>query len=131
MRKPLAQPLDEQLTGHLRELERLARIARLVGMPARAALRINTSKGLSKAGGGSAGGHVAACTGTVPGFEGEEETVSSVPDCLVLFNPALDTTAPRIRRLIGEGARRLSPVHHVRRGAPPTILFHGNPEVSL
>jgi diaminopimelate decarboxylase len=39
----------------LRELERLARIAKLVGVPARAALRVNTSVGLSKAGGGSAG----------------------------------------------------------------------------
>lgn len=38
-----------------RELERLARIARLVGMPARAALRINTATGLSRAGGESAG----------------------------------------------------------------------------
>lgn len=39
----------------LRELERLGRIARLVGIPARAALRINTSAGLSRVGGGSAG----------------------------------------------------------------------------
>ena len=34
----------------LRELERLSRIARLVGIPARAALRINTSVGLSRSG---------------------------------------------------------------------------------
>jgi len=39
----------------LRELSRLGRIARLLGVPGRAALRINTTKGLSKAGGGSAG----------------------------------------------------------------------------
>ncbi|MBN2565404.1 MAG: diaminopimelate decarboxylase [Candidatus Eisenbacteria bacterium] len=39
----------------LRELERLSRIAGLVGVPARAALRINTSVGLSKSGTGSAG----------------------------------------------------------------------------
>jgi diaminopimelate decarboxylase len=39
----------------LRELERIARIARLLGVPARAALRINTSVGLAKPGEGSAG----------------------------------------------------------------------------
>ncbi|MCK4408474.1 MAG: hypothetical protein KAW67_00215, partial [Candidatus Eisenbacteria sp.] len=39
----------------LRELERVGRIARLVGIPARVALRINTAVGLSKSGGGSAG----------------------------------------------------------------------------
>jgi diaminopimelate decarboxylase len=39
----------------LRELERISRIARLLGVPARAALRINTSVGLSRSGEGSAG----------------------------------------------------------------------------
>ncbi len=38
-----------------RELERLTRISKLVGVPARVALRLNTSAGLSKSGGGSAG----------------------------------------------------------------------------
>jgi len=41
------------------------------------------------AGGGSAGGHVAAATGTTRGFEeeGEDLRISSSPDALVLFNP--------------------------------------------
>ena len=39
------------------------------------------------AGGGSAGGHVAACTGTVPGFEPKDAKVSSRPQVMVLFNP--------------------------------------------
>ena len=38
-----------------RELARIAHISRLVGVPARVALRINTSAGLSVTGGGSAG----------------------------------------------------------------------------
>ncbi len=38
-----------------RELTRIAHISRLVGVPARVALRINTSAGLSSSGGGSAG----------------------------------------------------------------------------
>jgi len=39
----------------LRELARLGRVTKLLGLPARAALRINTTVGLSKTGGGSAG----------------------------------------------------------------------------
>jgi len=39
----------------MRELERVAHLARLVGIPARVALRVNTAKGLTKTGGGSAG----------------------------------------------------------------------------
>ncbi len=44
------------------------------------------------AGGGSAGGHVAAATATTKAFneEGEDTSVSCVPDALVLFNPVFD-----------------------------------------
>ena len=46
------------------------------------------------ASGGSAGGHVAACTGVIAGLEeeGEDVNVSSVPNAMILFNPCLDTT---------------------------------------
>ena len=90
------------------------------------------------AGGGSAGGHIAAATGTLPDFDEptEDAMISSVPDALVLFNPAL-TLAPiegvdlkgfgttvGAERLGTEPAK-LSPTHHVKRGTPPTIIFHG------
>lgn len=44
------------------------------------------------AGGGSAGGHVAAAAGTLSGYEepGEDLAVSSRPDALVLFNAVFD-----------------------------------------
>ena len=44
------------------------------------------------AGGGSAGGHVAAATGNCPELEepGEDTKISSQPDALVLFNPVYD-----------------------------------------
>ncbi len=91
------------------------------------------------AGGGSAGGHVAAAIGMVPGFEakGENHEVSSVPNALLLFNPAVvlapipgkfevpdDKAADRMKRM-GVQAEKLSPYHHVRKGLPPTIIFHG------
>ena len=79
--------------------------------------------------GGSAGGHVAACTGVIEGYEqeGEDATISSVPNAMVLFNPVIDTTAK------GYGAQHfqkgketeLSPCHHVSKGIAPTIVFHG------
>ena len=91
------------------------------------------------AGGGSAGGHVAAAIGTISGFEakGEDHDVSSVPNALLLFNPAVvlaqipgkfevpaDKAASRMERM-GVEAEKLSPYHHVRKGLPPTIIFHG------
>ena len=44
------------------------------------------------AGGGSAGGHLAACTATIEGFNaaGDPQGISAVPNALVLFNPAVN-----------------------------------------
>lgn len=87
------------------------------------------------AAGGSAGGHVAACTGVIAGTEesGEKTTISSVPNAMILFNPVLDTTDK------GYGAKAfkpeqqtdLSPCHHVRRGIVPTIIFHGTADKTV
>ena len=76
------------------------------------------------AGGGSAGGHVAATTGVIDGLDeaGEDTSVSSVPNALVLFNPATDISKSQ---RWGDRAMEGSPLHHVDRGDPPTIVFHG------
>jgi acetyl esterase len=88
------------------------------------------------AGGGSAGGHVAAAAALIAGFDepGEDLSVSSVPDALLLFNPVIDTTETGWQpgaRLLAERAEELSPVHHVRAGAPPTLLFHGTADATV
>jgi acetyl esterase/lipase len=79
------------------------------------------------AAGGSAGGHIAACTGIVPGVEssGEDAAVSSKPDALVLFNPVLDAgmLAPRLGG--EEAARRITPNAHLEKGAPPALILFG------
>lgn len=85
------------------------------------------------AGGGSAGGHLAACTAILDGFNEPQENlkVSAAPFALVLFNPLLDTTesgyAPLARSLrdLNLNPVDFSPAHHIRKGLPPTILFHG------
>jgi acetyl esterase/lipase len=97
-------------------------------------LGVNSAK--VAAGGGSAGGHVAAAIATVPGFEKDEKT-SSVPNALLLFNPALilaevpgkfEVSAEKMasrKERIGTDPQKISPYHHLRKGVPPTIIFHG------
>ncbi len=79
------------------------------------------------ASGGSAGGHIAACTFTIPGFdaEGEDTSISCRPNLLVLFNPVLNTVPVGERFGMGEMARRISPNHHLSEDIPPTIIFFG------
>lgn len=81
------------------------------------------------AGGGSAGGHVAAATGFCEGFEaeGEDHSVSSKPNALVLFNPVYDNAKEG-----GYGYDRIkawfpaiSPAHNITPDDPPAIVFLG------
>ncbi|MCY4187009.1 MAG: alpha/beta hydrolase [Bryobacterales bacterium] len=77
------------------------------------------------AGGGSAGGHVAAATGVINGLEGKGENtaVSSKPNALLLFNPVTDLSGRSGRW--GEDPESGSPLQHVDAQDPPAILFHG------
>ncbi|MEM8713895.1 MAG: alpha/beta hydrolase fold domain-containing protein, partial [Planctomycetota bacterium] len=56
------------------------------------AAEIGVDPGRLAAGGGSAGGHVAAAIATVNGFNADQDdlSVSCVPEALVLFNPVFD-----------------------------------------
>jgi len=81
------------------------------------------------AGGGSAGGHVAAATGVLAGLDDPEEdaSISSKPDALVLFNPVFDNGPngyghARVR----QRWREISPLHNLERGGPPTTVFFGS-----
>lgn len=82
------------------------------------------------ASGGSAGGHIAACTWTAAGLEGEGEdtTISARPNLLVLYNPVLRCTDERIAERMGsqEMAERISPNLHLGKDTPPAILFYGS-----
>ena len=80
------------------------------------------------AGGGSAGGHVAAATGTVPGLEedGEDTSVSSLPNALVLFNPVFDNGPMGYgHSRVKDRFREISPIHNLSKKTPPTIVFLG------
>lgn len=91
------------------------------------------------AAGGSSGGHLAACTALLKDFDEKNEdlSISSVPNALVLFNPALDLSHIVEKSLNNQvrdwhqKALEISPVHHVYSGAPPTIIIHGTTDESI
>lgn len=100
------------------------------------------------AAGGSAGGHIACCTAAIDGFDhpGENPHVSSRPDALALFNPAVMLAAienpdsstgfnqERMRELherMGVDPKLLSPVHHISPGMPPTLIVHGEADTTV
>ena len=80
------------------------------------------------AGGGSAGGHVAAATGNCLGLEEKEENlkISSKPDALVLFNPVYDNSSKGYGHdRVKPKWKEISPLHNIAKGSPPTIVFLG------
>lgn len=92
-------------------------------------------------GGGSAGGHLAACVSVMDDFNAKTDDleVSAKPDAMVLFNPGMalapheglsDAYLARIRG--GEGGKRsnvsvekLSPLTYAERKQAPCIMFFG------
>ena len=99
------------------------------------------------AGGGSAGGHTACCTALIHGLDadGEDIGISSVPNALALFNPAVmldrldgfglggisEEKVADIATRTGVPAVDISPIHHVRKNMPPTIIFHGMADTTV
>jgi acetyl esterase/lipase len=83
------------------------------------------------AGGGSAGGHLAAATATIESLneDGDDLEVSARPDALILFNPALDLNLPGMEKSwggeIAQKISAISPIEHVTGNLPPTLVFHG------
>lgn len=80
------------------------------------------------AGGGSAGGHLAAALGVgLPrAGAGTGDGQPARPDALLLFNPMLDLSPGQPDHdLVGLDWRGLSPLHHVGPGMPPTLVLNG------
>lgn len=89
-------------------------------------LNVNAKK--IAASGGSAGGHLAAVCGNCPTLDevGEDLTISSKANALVLFNPVFDNGPDGFcHERMGERWQEISPAHNIKKGAPPTIVFLG------
>jgi len=94
--------------------------------------------------GGSAGGHLAASVATLPGLDDakDDKSVSCLPNALVLYNPGTVMAPFPGLDLKGFGAgldkskfgcepTEISPLHHVKKGTPPTIIFHGKADTTV
>jgi len=90
------------------------------------------------ASGGSAGGHLAACTGTISGFGSDER-----PNAMILFNPACtlapiagweppgDKAVDLSTERFGVEAQVISPAHHIGPHTPPTLILHGKQDTTV
>lgn len=89
------------------------------------------------ASGGSAGGHLAASTGTISGIGSDER-----PNAMILFNPACtlapiaDWQPPGAKAALsverfGVEAKVISPAHHIGPHTPPTLILHGKKDTTV
>jgi acetyl esterase len=82
------------------------------------------------ASGGSAGGHLAACT-MIPksvDADGDDLSISTIPQAMVLFNPMLSFENEQLlKRLNGDKqlARKISPIRYLDKNSPPAIILFG------
>jgi len=106
------------------------------------AARLGVDPGRVAAGGGSAGGHLAAAAGTLEKFDepSEDASISSRPNAMVLFDPAVILApveslnwgrAESFRKRLGVEPKEISPYHHVKAGVPPTVIFHGKADTTV
>lgn len=78
--------------------------------------------------GASAGGQLAAACAMVDGYNETTDNlkISCQPNALVLFNPAIDNGPEGVGyQAIGEAYKDFSPLHNIKPGTPPTIIFLG------
>ncbi|MBD0779222.1 alpha/beta hydrolase [Maribacter sp. ANRC-HE7] len=92
------------------------------------ALRFNIDSTKIIASGGSAGGHLAAATALIEDYNEDTDDLllNCMPNALVLFNPVIDNGPGGYGyERIGDGFKNFSPLHNIKKGAPPTIIFLG------
>jgi acetyl esterase len=87
---------------------------------------IDTSKIVAS--GGSAGGHLAAAAAIIEQYNEITDNMhtSCKPNALVLFNPAIDNGPAGVGyERVKDTYKNISPIHNIKKGAPPTIIMLG------
>lgn len=81
------------------------------------------------AGGGSAGGHLAAFVGMVEGLDDPQDDLKISPkaNALLLFNPVFDNGSEGGwgQARVGKRFKEFSPAHNISKDDPPAIVFLG------
>lgn len=80
------------------------------------------------AAGGSAGGHLAACTAVIDDFDAESDNleVSAKPNAMILFNPAMGKSIGANKSKITRGpVEKAVPFPYADKKQPPCIMFFG------
>ncbi|MBL7189050.1 MAG: DUF1080 domain-containing protein [Phycisphaerae bacterium] len=82
------------------------------------------------ASGGSAGGHLAACMMIADSVEaeGDDLSISTIPQAMVLFNPVLSFENEQMITRLGDNkhlARKISPTSHLDKNSPPALILFG------
>lgn len=92
-----------------------------------AQFHIDTTKVI--AAGGSAGGQLAAATALNESIneDSDNKAISCKPNALALFNPVIDNGPGGYGyKRVGDIYKDFSPLHNIKNGAPPTIIFLGD-----
>lgn len=94
------------------------------------AARLGIDPNRIAAGGGSAGGHVAAAAGICDGLDDPADKhldISSKANALLLFNPVYDNGPKGFEHSrVAEWFPAISPAHNITKDDPPTIVFLGS-----
>lgn len=76
--------------------------------------------------GSSAGGHLAAATGTLKEFETKQDSFSCKPNLLVLYYPVIDNSENGYGfDLVKARYKELSPLHNIDHTTPPALFILG------
>lgn len=94
------------------------------------AVRLHIDKNKIVAAGQSAGGHLALSTAMIDDYNEKTDdlSISCRPDAVMLFSGCVNAVEGWCDRLLGDRRNKIwsiSPAHHMKKGLPPMIEFHG------